>query len=433
MKSFSIAFCIFLCVIVKGQTIQLYAIDNNRQNFGDEGYTLNGKWMDQSARPKLLNPAYFGPTGTYPKTVVISDSFPAIGSLDRVGRLPAGTLFFFGTFGSEPFTESEIDSLHKWSLRGGKVIMTAGLNQSGGITPLVNSKWGFTPIIASTSIVPTALGQSTDLFNGPFGSVPNLSQTGSLQGFYFKIPGDAKVMATIPDGRPAIYLDCKTLDLLVVDTDVFTTLGYQPPSPFPGSYYIVRVSPGANIINTQDIFLANTIAFMDKLQSPPVLFKNGNQLSVNANYLEYTWYHNDVAIAGANSESFSFNDEGNYYVEVKVNGGCKIKSDIHKYYLNGDTMAVDPECEAFVPTAFSPDNNGSNDKACAYSACLEDIDFRIFNRWGELIFQSKEPGKCWDGIYRGAKANSGVYAWTLKAKRKSGTEISKKGNITLIR
>ena len=70
------------------------------------------------------------------------------------------------------------------------------------------------------------------------------------------------------------------------------------------------------------------------------------------------------------------------------------------------------ECFVFVPNAFSPNNDGINDKIRPLSDCeLLDYDFRIYNRWGGLVFQSREPNAGWDGYFNGRKVLPGVFIW----------------------
>ncbi len=408
----------WLSLFVGAQTIELHSITTERQLVGDKGYTLDGDQMIES-RLKLLNPSNFGASGIYPKKINISDDFGISGSLTNVTRLPPNDLFFFGAFdrtdpSTEAFTDAEIDSLYKWSLRGGKLIITAGLGNSN----VLSKKWGYRSTFTVWDrgyydISPDTINHYETLWTGPFGYAWPIYEGGGIQGYFYKTPENSVTLgiSTTYDNKVTVFMDCTTLDLFVVDVDVYT------------SYY-GRISGGNKIQNAQDRYLANTMVFMDKLQSPPVITKNGDQYQVDPVYLEYKWYHNGELVAGANGNSLVSSDEGSFQVEVKVNGGCKTKSDV---------FFLDPDCEVFVPTAFSPDNNNVNDKACVYASCLENVDFKIFDRWGELIFETQDPLKCWDGIYKGAKANTGAYAWKLSAKRKSGGIIDKKGNITLIR
>lgn len=415
MKILLIVYLLLVGSFLVAQTIELHSITYTRQYDSSEfwnaqiGQTLDGTMMRES-REKLLNVANFGPDGSYPKKINITSGYGLEGSLKEVTSLPANDIFFFGSFYSiaqttETFTPGEIDSLYIWSKRGGKLIIAQDL------FGVLNPKWGFRMNGTTAGyLVSDFNSYKNDFFNGVFGSVATLKQAGSVQG-YFNKRLNSIVFATDYDDRPTLVMDCMTLDLSIADINIYTSN--------PGG-----ISSGPEIKNDYDRFFANTIAFMDKLQSPPALVKTGEQLSVGTDYLNYTWYQNGEILKDQNGYEFTPNVAGNYQVEVKVNGGCLIKS--NEYFF-------EPECEIYVPSAFSPDNNGVNDKACVYSDCLESMNFKIFNRWGEQIYQTKEQTNCWDGHYKGTKANTGVYGWTLEATRKSGTKINKTGNITLIR
>lgn len=414
------------CSSIQAQNINLYSISQTRQALGDNGYTLNGKWMNTSARAKLLNPFNFGPQGIYPKSIAIVDTFGTTGSLEETVNLPYGSLFYFGFFNildwiTVPFSESEIDSLYNWSRRGGKLIIASGQSGVSVSSEILNAKWAYRlrnlDLIEPNYFYFTAEGYASDLFDGPFGWPNiNLAQGGILQSYFYTLPPSHKVLLKDNDqGRPIVIMDCKTLDLILADVDIFT--------------HLQRLTNLPDIINDQDKFWANTIVFMDKLQDPPILIRDNNSLSVNSNYLSYQWYRNDIAIPGANSNQFVATESGKYEIEVTVNGGCRIKSDT---YFTSD---VDPNnsCEIFVPTAYSPDQNTVNDQACVYGKCIAEMEFRIFSRWGELLFVSNDPETCWDGTYKGQKLGAGVYAWSLKASLKGGNKVEKKGHLSLVR
>ncbi|MBO9699087.1 MAG: gliding motility-associated C-terminal domain-containing protein [Sporocytophaga sp.] len=67
----------------------------------------------------------------------------------------------------------------------------------------------------------------------------------------------------------------------------------------------------------------------------------------------------------------------------------------------------------FVGNAFSPDGDGINDRYVTYSAHVDKFQLLIFNRWGEIIFESRNPEHHWDGIYREEPMPVGVYAWII--------------------
>ncbi len=96
-------------------------------------------------------------------------------------------------------------------------------------------------------------------------------------------------------------------------------------------------------------------------------------------------------------------------------------------------VTIDAECgEVFVPSAFSPNGDGKNDVLYVYGKCIKSMEFRIFNRWGEKVFESTDPDIGWDGSYRGKDADTDVFVYYLKAEYYIGTKVDTKGNITLM-
>jgi gliding motility-associated-like protein len=94
---------------------------------------------------------------------------------------------------------------------------------------------------------------------------------------------------------------------------------------------------------------------------------------------------------------------------------------------------VNPICskEIFVPSIFSPNDDGKNDQQCVFGNCIASMEFSIFNRWGEVVFSTTDQNQCWDGIYKGKKVNTGVFVYKLKASLINGSEVNKSGNITV--
>lgn len=89
-----------------------------------------------------------------------------------------------------------------------------------------------------------------------------------------------------------------------------------------------------------------------------------------------------------------------------------------------------------IPTAFSPNNDGANDFFHPLIiGVVENADFRIYNRWGELIFQSKDAySEGWDGKYKGEPQEIGVYVFVFNCNAAvTGDPFSFKGNVTLLR
>ena len=109
-----------------------------------------------------------------------------------------------------------------------------------------------------------------------------------------------------------------------------------------------------------------------------------------------------------------------------------------------DTFKVTAKCDChkslFVPNAFTPNGDGEND--VFYPRCGPNIKkiktFRIYNRWGELLFEREnlDPNdavNAWDGTYKNSLPLPDVYVWIVEATCENGTELSRKGSVTVIR
>ncbi len=86
-----------------------------------------------------------------------------------------------------------------------------------------------------------------------------------------------------------------------------------------------------------------------------------------------------------------------------------------------------------VPSAFSPNGDGVNDRVYVRGFGIAKMMFRIYNRWGQLVFQSANEYDGWDGKYKGVLQPMDAYAYTLEVEFTDGTKATKKGDITLLR
>lgn len=90
--------------------------------------------------------------------------------------------------------------------------------------------------------------------------------------------------------------------------------------------------------------------------------------------------------------------------------------------------------EVFIPTAFTPNNDGLNDYLYPLGAGIRTIEhFNIYNRWGELVYTGRGNLPGWDGNIRGARQGSGTFVWEVKATTYTGASYTRKGLVTIIR
>ena len=88
----------------------------------------------------------------------------------------------------------------------------------------------------------------------------------------------------------------------------------------------------------------------------------------------------------------------------------------------------------FVPSAFTPNNDGLNDIFKPITAGIKKINyFRVFNRWGQLVYQTSIDGAGWDGKINGQIQSTNVYVWVVSAVDYLGKDYFAKGTVTLIR
>jgi gliding motility-associated-like protein len=115
-----------------------------------------------------------------------------------------------------------------------------------------------------------------------------------------------------------------------------------------------------------------------------------------------------------------------YTIEIKTLSGC----------VTVDTQVVKTvkQSEIYVPSAFTPDNDGLNDYLRPIFMGIKELHyFRIYNRWGQLLYQSKSELPGWDGKINGVPQASIVVVWMIEGVGLDNRIIIRKGTSTLIR
>lgn len=112
----------------------------------------------------------------------------------------------------------------------------------------------------------------------------------------------------------------------------------------------------------------------------------------------------------------------------KIHSGAGIAT----YSLSNETN-VYPHSTLFVPTAFSPDNNGINEVFAPKGTYISRYHIQIFNRWGEKVFDSHECMAGWSGLYMNDICMEGVYLYHIEALGADNKHYNLKGTFTLLR
>jgi gliding motility-associated-like protein len=144
-------------------------------------------------------------------------------------------------------------------------------------------------------------------------------------------------------------------------------------------------------------------------------------LRPSSTFQNYLWN------TGSNSYSINITQPGQYWLQGKNYDGC----------TGIDTILVfTKDCLKgfFIPTAFTPNNDGKNDiiKPILFGN-VKQYRFSIYNRWGQLIFQTTDLSKGWDGTYKGLNQDGNVFAWMCTYQFENESLQNKKGTFVLIR
>jgi hypothetical protein len=114
-----------------------------------------------------------------------------------------------------------------------------------------------------------------------------------------------------------------------------------------------------------------------------------------------------------------------YTLAVTNKSGCIVKDSV-RVLLQPDVL--------LVPTGFSPNGDGNNDKLYPLNKNIEKVRFQVYNRWGEQVFLTEQVGEGWDGTYKGVLQDIGTFVWQAEYKMIKGTKVlSATGNTTLIK
>lgn len=143
----------------------------------------------------------------------------------------------------------------------------------------------------------------------------------------------------------------------------------------------------------------------------------------------YMWDTGDGFFSIDSTPTQQYFLEGEYTIELTVvdSNGCIGKRIRDKH------LKVEKPLILNVPNAFSPNGDGRNDYFTAGTLFLQDLFVQIFDRWGNLVYQSANPAFKWDGSLGGEPLPEGVYVYTISGHDALGVEVFRNGSITLIR
>ncbi len=220
-------------------------------------------------------------------------------------------------------------------------------------------------------------------------------------------PGDSLILDITHPGASYLWQDGNTSS-----TYIATQRGnYQATVTINGcsgtdNFYLEHyLFPKASIITEQWSYCLNENVMLRAQEMP-----------------NYTYQWQDSTVGPV----LTVNKEGLYV--VTISNSCETYNDsIYIVYTQCD-------CIDFMPNSFTPNNDGKNDKIGVGIDCTAtEFGFAIYNRWGNMVFQTSDPTGKWDGKYKGEPCDMGTYGYYYQFVSPRGEEIKKKGMIHLLR
>lgn len=210
----------------------------------------------------------------------------------------------------------------------------------------------------------------------------------------------------------------------------------QNPQVSTGSY-TVTVTDGNNCTGTESVAVTAPSPFtVTVVGIDPSCIGDSTGAAVvstaggNGPY-SYSW--NASSVDSAFLENLP---QGTYSVTVTDANGCQSsgQATIAEPVTNPETCKAD-KFVVLVPTAFTPNGDNTNDKLVAIMRNVQKLEFAVYNRWGQEVYQNSNmlPGEGWDGTFKGAQQPVGAYMWIMHVTYTNGVHTAERGAATLVR
>ncbi|MCB0835026.1 MAG: choice-of-anchor L domain-containing protein [Bacteroidetes bacterium] len=206
-----------------------------------------------------------------------------------------------------------------------------------------------------------------------------------------------------------------------------------PPLPYDHTYYVRSIS-SQNCIGNFEPVIAHLYhegfgqlvpsQMVVEMPDATVNFRVEGTILAEA----YRWNFGDGTVSDEANPMHSYQYPGKYEVLVDLvdQYGCE--------YRLSELVEVKQLITVFVPSAFSPNGDGFNDRLTLGHNLINAIDFQVFNRWGQRVFSSNSLDLEWDGRdEQNVPVQEGVYVYQLRGQDFRGELVIESGTITVIR
>lgn len=155
------------------------------------------------------------------------------------------------------------------------------------------------------------------------------------------------------------------------------------------------------------------------------LFTDYSSSTIDPIYLD--WYVNGELVSNESEFDFQFDGLGSNVVLLRATNqiGC----------WDTTSAVIFSEPLVYIPSAFTPNGDGINDAFFVKGGSIREFEFRVFDRWGNVVFESRDPETPWLGDFKGGDyyITTGIYNYTLKVKGFKNEALEKVGTIQVVR
>ena len=361
-------------------------------------YSLDGLYMKDALKLKLENPAFFGENGMANCNIQLeklSKNFTQF-ELDDLKC----DIIFLPSLPLNPtnenlehdktfFPKAILDEVYSWSTRCDDHLVIASQGET--------TYWGYEVKGVIQNPSRAVATSQNEFFDGPFGLLDNFELDGGFNGV-FTDQANGQILAVDNSGKASILLDPATNDLMLSDIGIFCSDGAG------------KLSVGDQIENDNDKLALNIFAYACNLADSP--FLKNESIELCESFIEL-------------SDGSMVSDTGAFSIVLPNETGCDTTVRIE----------VIPCEEVSFPNIFSPNRDGRNDFFNIITESEITIEkFKVFNRWGQLVYNNERPERGWDGTHKGKAAPPGVYIYHIIYSNSIGTRTTPKvGDVTLMR
>lgn len=182
--------------------------------------------------------------------------------------------------------------------------------------------------------------------------------------------------------------------------------------------YEATITKGA-CIKTASVYIRVLPKPKTGIRSPVKVCDSGAMLIPAAHYVSYLWQD------GSTSPSYYATGYGTYSLTMTDSNDCSAT----------EVIEVKDNCPGaiYVPDAFTPNTDSVNDLFYPITRKVRTISWQLYNQWGQLVFETNELNKGWNGMYKGYEAPPGVYVYTITYTGNDNRTAQLNGNVTLLR